>query len=833
MKTPKLYLLSGNGSMATWWQYTEPYFSVYKPVALDLPGFGNNLSQPCKSMQCITDALLTLTEPGNTIVACGVNCLPVLHAAVKCPDHFKKIILYGPIGAFLWQRKLPGLLSHWITQQGARFLLGHFPKLFKHLFATKTWSDDKHDLVAEGYRRCHAFGHYFNFVKAHSALTLLDTIETDVVILWGLKDKIADPKHAAAWEAILPRANLAFFLHPQWGHYPYIEDPLSFVRTIEKNDIGFRAHTKAGRLLLATTAGLNVPQFEVIRKGIYVQDLESLSSDADRLWSIRSSLVNEDQLLRSNAGLSKTYLEVPTRQVREKVDELLVTGGEVIIQQFIKPKVSGVAFVRHLGTEIEWVEGHLNNLVQGQANPQRAVFSRMGDSWQQTEDPMNTYGMNINACLEFLQSIIRAFHYAHLDIEWAWDGEQFYLLQLRPVTVYAWRRNLTAANISEILPSKPSRLIEWAQRRASTSIPHIYALWDTEVLTDNEPFTCTYKNASYINSDLFLARLKQWGLPSKLYAKTIGGNAPYYTGNITRFVKSLPVFIRMLIAGRVEIRNIFPKLKEFEYELDSILGYSSEIRREALVNWFLRFYVFVVQSNIIISTTITSSLGNWYKRTIHAYKNLNDQQSAHRVAYETDPGAPRIQCAVSEIPYPPPLSFLDRLHDRLCLSGNANHYIEVREWFRDSYTRLYHKLHNGLWHFEQADPHWFKEHPYPREQKGSFWQDNGNATQQTNAFVIYPGYVQGVVGKDILITDSLDPGQYNYYQTFKAVIARMGGRLSHGAILLRELQIPSAIIPNTPKINDGAVICLDHCSITIRTPHCSQRQVEILNQCAR
>ncbi|MFB4414159.1 PEP-utilizing enzyme, partial [Pantoea sp. ANP04] len=68
-------------------------------------------------------------------------------------------------------------------------------------------------------------------------------------------------------------------------------------------------------------------------------------------------------------------------------------------------------------------------------------------------------------------------------------------------------------------------------------------------------------------------------------------------------------------------------------------------------------------------------------------------------------------------------------------------------------------------------------------------------SEQAAGFMIYPGQVQGVLGVDILLEDTLDPGRHAHYQAARAVIARMGGRLSHGSTLLRELRKPSAVLP--------------------------------------
>lgn len=803
-----IYLLSGNGSMASWWQYCLPYFTSFKPVPLELPGFGDNQRVPCKSLDCLANAVIEQTAPGQVIVACGVNGLPVLHAAVKKPDHFKRIILYGPIGAFLWKRSLPRWLAGFFTQTTAQWLLSRFPGLFEKRFCTTAWTQEQWNLIALGYRQCKAFKPYFDLVKPHNALTLFDTIKTEILLLWGLKDSIADPQHAAAWEAILPRARLGVTLKPHWGHYPYLEHPEEFAHLLEQEHKGFAAHTKAGRLHLARLAGLEVPEFAVVTAD-HMDSLQDLVLDANSLWAVRSSQDNEDRITQSNAGQSVTYLHVPAEQVLDRAIALSANGAEVILQRFIQPKVSGVAFVRPLSAEIEWVPGHLNSLVQGQETPQRAVLSKLGGPWQDLANDLSTYGMDLIACWRFLQSVVDTFHQAHLDIEWAWDGERFYLFQLRPVTEYTWRRSLTGANISEILPASPSRLVEHIQRQASFSIPRIYALWDKNVLQDNEPFTCTYDNASYINTDAFLARLHQWGLPGKWYTQMIGGTAPELKMNVIRFINSVPVFIQMSRTSRRTLLSVYRQLDVYSAELDTVLAGAGDSRREKLINWFLRFYVFVVQTNMVINAAIATSLGNWFNRPVTAYRVFSKKVSNHRVMYETDPASPREPGTVEKFKPPEPAGWLDHWLDYLGLPGNANRYIELREWFRDSYTRLYHKLHFGLLEYELDDPRWFEHHAHPRRMKSGFWQHSGDTNTGMETSVIYPGVVKGKVGEDILIVDTLDPGQYRIYQTFKAVIARMGGQLSHGAILLRELRIPSAVIPDLPEILDGAVICLN------------------------
>lgn len=121
------------------------------------------------------------------------------------------------------------------------------------------------------------------------------------------------------------------------------------------------------------------------------------------------------------------------------------------------------------------------------------------------------------------------------------------------------------------------------------------------------------------------------------------------------------------------------------------------------------------------------------------------------------------------------------------------YYLQVREWYRDNLMRIFMRLHHAM---PQADRgYWFGPHPQARSRTGSFWQDGRDGAEQASGFMIYPGQVQGVLGQDILLEDALDPGRHADYQAARAVIARMGGRLSHGSTLLRELRKPSAVLP--------------------------------------
>lgn len=789
MSKPLLYLLAGNGSAADWWDDALPHFQRYQVQPLELPGFGDNPLPPCNDLGEYAEALLGMTEPGQGIVAVGVSALIVLHALQRRPGHFSRSVLLSPVGAFLWQRRLPALMSPLPARLLIHGLLSHKPTLFAGKFSHQPWTLEQYQRMGSGYARCRAFVPLWEHLRADTALPLLEWIKDPVQLVWGDQDRLLGIAQAAAWSAILARADLRISLKPGWGHYPWIDAPAAFVDWLESGDPGFVAHTKGGRLRLAELAGQPVPSALSLDSAGDPRLPALLANQPEALWAVRSSSYGEDQADSANAGLSTTYLRVPRDQVASRIGELRDAGvEEVVVQRFIQPTLSGIAFVRHLAVELEWVEGHLESLADGQVSPQRAVLSRLGAAWE-SGSFASSQGLSASALWDFLQRVLKTFHYVPGDVEWAWDGQQLWLLQYRPISDYGWRRHLTAANIAEILPPQPSRFVEYGQRRAAASIPAIMARWDSRVLQDNEPFTAVFGGASYINNDLFLARLADWGLPSSSYAGEVGGATPELPLRPLRLLRSLPRLLRMQHVARGHLLTLERGLRCFDDELAQL--HQSAADGQQLADWFSRFYVFVVQGNLCIATALASSGGALLGRPPTAYDNLD--HSPHRLPWETDPGTPRPPCAELPLQAFPHWSPAITLAHRLGLPGLRGYYLQVREWYRDNLMRIFFRLHHAV---PEADrDYWFAPHEQPRSRGGSFWQDGREGSEQASGFMIYPGQVQGVLGVDILLEDTLDPGRHAHYQAARAVIARMGGRLSHGSTLLRELRKPSAVLP--------------------------------------
>lgn len=795
--------------MASWWDETIPHFSKYEPVPVELPGFGNNPSDRYQNLGQLADALIAGTEPGQEIFAVGINALVTLHALARKPGHFSQTYLLAPVGAFLWKRRFVKFMSKKPIRNTIHYLLKNHTWIFKKKFSQHPLPQETMDKIREGYRKCRAFTKYFEMVRPHNALDHFEWISDPVHLIWGQHDAVLGIRQASAWDTILPRAELSITLREDWDHYPYFSDPRGFVKDIESFEPGFRSHSKSGRLKLASLAGLPVPQHHSIQKKGELKDLPS-KLDKGRLYAIRSSGSKEDHIDHSEAGLNRTDLRIPMARVSGIVDEMLDDGMHtIVVQEFVEPKVSGVAFCRNITREVEYVSGHLEHLAEGTVNPHRAIFSKMGKDWTISPSPLEDHpSFPFDGLNKFLEEVIEAFHYVHADIEWAWDGRQFWLFQLRPVTAYDWRRLLTSANLDEILPKKVSRIMEYAQRRSALTISRIWSLWDERILEDNEPFSVVWKDASYINSDIFLSRFVDWGLPGSLYAKEIGGTTPDIPFRPFRLIANGFRMMRMSFTCRKNLLSAKTQMEAFKAELD--LLESQKAAPRIIANWFVRYYTFIVQMNMLINSAITSSFGDFWAKAHTVYGSVDPGKTPHRLKFESDPASERPDVKVPPLSDFPIRSSIHQFFTRIGMPGMNGKFYEVREWFRDNNMKLFFQLHHALKGTEWLDPI-----EGIRERSGTFWQDGGATLDQDFGFIIYPGSVEGIVGKDILIVDALEPGHYEAYKKAKAVISRTGGRLSHGSTLLRELKKPSAIIPSIPADLEGKEIELTDGKIRI------------------
>lgn len=220
-------------------------------------------------------------------------------------------------------------------------------------------------------------------------------------------------------------------------------------------------------------------------------------------FAVRSSASVEDGVEHSYAGQFATVLDVPREDVPAAIAEVrdsahgrtarayaaAIENGEiemaVMIQDMVRPVVSGVAFSRNPITGLnevvlEAVTGRGDRLVGGGVTPWRWV--RRGDEWIESPTEPTPADSIIaavaDACVELAEAFGRP-----LDLEWVWDGNRVWYVQARPITgidnvgIYSNRIS------REVMPGMIKPLV-W-----SVNMPVVNGAWIdlfTEVLGEHD-----------------------------------------------------------------------------------------------------------------------------------------------------------------------------------------------------------------------------------------------------------------------------------------------------------------------------------------------------------
>jgi pyruvate,water dikinase len=174
-------------------------------------------------------------------------------------------------------------------------------------------------------------------------------------------------------------------------------------------------------------------------------------------YAVRSSASLEDAHQHSFAGQFNTYLNIKRiENIRQVIEKLLDSdissmvlaysnklgkgSGDhrlaVIIQEMVQPVVSGVAFSKNPLTGldeiiVEAIQGSGEQLLQEGRTPDRWV--KKWGKWISLPEKSEIDGKLIDVVSE--QTIRIAKKYGRpVDLEWVYDGQNLYWVQLRPIT---------------------------------------------------------------------------------------------------------------------------------------------------------------------------------------------------------------------------------------------------------------------------------------------------------------------------------------------------------------------------------------------------------------
>ncbi len=314
--------------------------------------------------------------------------------------------------------------------------------------------------------------------------------------------------------------------------------------------------------------------------------IQTLSRPPGECWAIRSSATNEDTARTSFAGLYRTRLGVVLSEIdtalkdvwssiwEERVVNYAVHQGHripprmaVVIQPMVDAQSAGVAYSIHPVTgrsnqvTVNAVPGLAASLVDGTVTPdqylvevthegqpirvrnrlpanhsQRPAVSKEGLLVDRFDDTTHSESSLTDAQLFSLARMTKRVEHAFghpIDLEWAFDAEQLWIVQARPITAISPSFDLTndecewsRTNFKETLPELPSPL----------SLSFLERFMDRHILSHYRELGCRIPDGltsvrvlngrPYLNVTLFHILVAQLRGDPSLNTEQMGGEPP-------------------------------------------------------------------------------------------------------------------------------------------------------------------------------------------------------------------------------------------------------------------------------------------------------------------
>ncbi len=288
-------------------------------------------------------------------------------------------------------------------------------------------------------------------------------------------------------------------------------------------------------------------------------------------WAVRSSMLGEDSQKSSFAGLLDTFLNVRDQpSVIEAVQKCLASmcnwrlwsyqleiglplkairkrmAMAVIVQEMIAARVSGIAFGANPGTGrkdivIEAVPGTGEDIVQGRVAPHRYVLNDLGSlDYFPPQDGGSPYleDQDVLRLAESVQKISERIG-SPQDIEWAFDGRDFFFLQCRPITALPTQRVYSSHLVSEMSPGLIKPLMWSTKTRSMVRV--VFGRISTELLGPNHIDFAKYikriHSRIYADMTAFGEFLERLGLPPNFFEMITRQEKPQQRLSFFRTVK--------------------------------------------------------------------------------------------------------------------------------------------------------------------------------------------------------------------------------------------------------------------------------------------------------
>lgn len=284
--------------------------------------------------------------------------------------------------------------------------------------------------------------------------------------------------------------------------------------------------SKAARLDDAAADGVAVPTATVVPDGLDAPAAAKQIALRHRSrLAVRSAFAAEDGDDKSLAGHFDSFLhiELTPEAIADAIERVRASGTaeyrrDVLVMDMVDASHAGVAFTEPgwLDDLVNYTDGVGDALLSGEEQGESLELDRR----RRQDDTAEWQGR----LAELLAAVRDAFGDEPWDIEFADDGEQCWLLQIRPITSPPVRNDwFTLANHREILPDPPSvlmtSLIEFASPQLSGPLGILSGA------AEGRRFIEVFDRRPYLNLSLLSDFLRDLGLPTALVADSLGGGS--------------------------------------------------------------------------------------------------------------------------------------------------------------------------------------------------------------------------------------------------------------------------------------------------------------------
>ncbi len=215
----------------------------FELFSVPYPGFEDRPRSPSFEafLEKTASSIAHMVTSTTSVYATGVGgllflCLRARGAFCEVPAVFQAPVLWG-----LEKRWMPRLMRLGFAQLALRRAFAS--PLFQRRFARKHFrvqpSQEALATFFEGYARCAALPDFFEWLTPNLLRTLEAALDgapnllDRIRFVWGAKDSVVPPAEIEWTEKALHRA-LNVQIVPEWGHYPMMDDPASWVSEVNR-----------------------------------------------------------------------------------------------------------------------------------------------------------------------------------------------------------------------------------------------------------------------------------------------------------------------------------------------------------------------------------------------------------------------------------------------------------------------------------------------------------------------------------------------------------------------------------------------------------------------